>query len=218
MADPQQIDTAQVLISMAADLKRLQAEVSASRPSLFLSWAPAAVGIVTTVVALIVGLLTRATAMQQIETTRTIATDQMAASRGLANAQIESTKTIALNQMKADLIVASRKEWIESLRTRITTVFAIANKIHADQIDRARTPDAIWREFWETKTYVELLLNPNEQLHAEMVLAMAEFVSVCSNPRAEDVEMADWAKAQAEFLNTAKKILKEEWERVKALS
>ncbi len=206
-------DITEVLVGLAADVNRLT-DVIKNQQSLFENLIP----VLTNVVALIVAGLTFWSSKYQQKTSRDIATQQ-----------IQATQTITIAQINANLVAASRKEWIEKLRMSISRLLALTTAImHQELIKEKSVEQEVLDEFVEKQTYIELMLNPNEPEHRDLNREMLVFTNICWDEHDKKGENGDeyvfseensekWIKARDSFVEKAKHILKAEWDKVKEL-
>jgi transcriptional regulator of heat shock response len=215
-----------ILGSLLEQLKHLTT-VLQNQQSFVQAWLPSIVGLTSTVAALVVGLLSHKSAKKQIETTRSIADAQIKSAEVIAKSQLENAKDITVSQIKANLLAASRKEWIENLRKEITETCTLANKVHRKQAvastsqhqqienERLKEVNSALEEIQRRGIYIELLLNKTEPEHQDFLLKQRTFISFCANG---EIDMNKWVDLQWQYLEAAKTILKIEWNKVKNLS
>ncbi len=178
-------------------------------------WLPSIVGFTATIVAFIVGLLSYLSAKEQIKTARSTAIDQIKSAEEIAKSQLENAKEITISQIKANLVAASRKEWIENLRKNIAELLSLANKTHNDMhATKMRSLEDSDR-MWYLKTYIELLLNSAEKEHQNFCIKQDSFIGFCAEGNAD---IKKWVQLKADYLASAKIILKSEWNKVKTFA
>lgn len=123
-------------------------------------------------------------------------------------------------QLKASALIhisANRQEWINSLRNTISEFLAIANWLDANPYDKEK--DDSQRQENIQKAYrffskIELHLNPNEADHTQLVLLNSEVMTLLKSPNYDSDKLYALFTA---ILDQSKKIIKDEWERVKQL-
>lgn len=175
------------------------------------AWLPSIAAISAALVALLVGCLSNSSAKEQIKTLRENAEAQVKSAEAIAKSQLENAKEITIAEIKANLVAASRKEWIENLRLRIAELFKLTNKIHGGVgVNRAD-----FDELWRISVYIELLLNPEEESHLEFLLKQSKFVNFCHN---NDTDIEKWVDLKRDYIAAAKIVLKTEWNKVKSLN
>lgn len=200
--------------SLLEQLKQLTITLQ-DQQSFSSKWLPSIVGITAAVVAFIVGLLSFLSAREQIKTSSNTAHAQIKSAEEIAKSQLENAKEITISQIKANLVAASRKEWIENLRKNIAELFSLANKAHTDMhATKTRSLEDSSR-MWHLTTYIELLLNPAEKEHQDFCIKQIEFISFCAEG---NTNIEKWADLKADYLASAKIILKSEWNKVKTLT
>lgn len=209
----QSIDPA-TLASLLEQLERLTTTLQ-DQQSFGSKWLPGIVGILAAIVAFIVGLLSFFSAKTQIRTSRETAESQIKSSEEIAKSQLENSKEITISQIKANLVAASRKEWIENLRKNISELVYLANKAHSDMHATGTRSMEDGDRMWYLATYIELLLNPTEKEHVEFLLKQIEFVGFCVSG---SKDLKQWSDLKREYMSSAKIILKSEWSKVKALA
>ncbi len=115
------IDTI-LLNSLLGQLKQLNIALR-EQQSFTAKWLPSIVGITASAVALFVGWLSHLAAKDQIKTSRLATAAQIKSAEEIAKSQLENAKDITVSQIKANLVAASRKEWIENLRKILRNYF-----------------------------------------------------------------------------------------------
>jgi hypothetical protein len=105
------------------------------------------------------------------------------------------------------IISASRQEWINTLRKDISSVLANLTKY---KMAEGNNKKEIFNEIWLEHYKIQLLLNPNEDDHEALLLAINIVIGSC------DDDNGDFLKKQAVVVEKAQSILKREWIRVKA--
>lgn len=186
-------------------------EALEKQSSFVTTWLPSIVGITAALAALLVGYLSYLSAKEQIKTARSNAVAQIKSAEAIARSQLENAKEITIAEIKANLVAASRKEWIENLRSRIAELFKLLNKIHGG----VRVLPDDYDEMWRISIYIELLLNANEGEHKIFLQKQRAFVSMCAN---NEKDTAKWVALKEDYTAAAKVILKAEWNKVKAFT
>jgi predicted PurR-regulated permease PerM len=108
---------------------------------------------------------------------------------------------------RESIISTSRQRWINSLRDQIASLAS-----HQTQYSVSNRQPEIFAKMWEEMFTIELLLNPKEKLHNELLLELGLGFRLCSI-----IENHDKYKHQRMvILAKSKEILKVEWNRVKS--
>ena len=132
----------------------------------------------------------------------------------VAKRQIESAKLLADLQARANVLSKNRQEWINSLRAEvagfITSVRMIIPLLFAqkDSLEMHKLLSQMQLQF----SKVKLLINPSESDHAALILKMSEIVDKVLSLDKNTNALED------ELVQLSQRILKREWERVKAFS
>lgn len=119
-------------------------------------------------------------------------------------------------QARVAVLSTNRQAWIDSLRELIAEYFAIANYVHAS--DWAERALAEHHERMGRLSYlnakIRLMLNPEEEDHKGLLVALGELALLCSNaPKVRNKDL--WHRHHNDAMTLSQKILKREWERVK---
>lgn len=126
---------------------------------------------------------------------------------------------IAKKQINASILSGNRQEWINTLRNEVSgfvSVISVLGALRAGSYKGVTSDEAnkFGREAVERKSKIELLLNPTESLHNELITAIEGAVSIAIHS-----ELVPNAVEQRRYidqiLNKSKTILKQEWVRVK---
>jgi hypothetical protein len=114
-----------------------------------------------------------------------------------------------------------RQAWIDSLREEIATVITRATAMKGAHLARFAAGADLWqvaREDFvslnEAWAKIRLRLNPKEQSHAEVLLALKEHEALFQRAAAAPDDAA-LAAADLKLLDATRIVLKQEWERVK---
>lgn len=179
-------------------LKNQQSDLSKWLPSV----AVGIVGLISAFVTYTVGRLQFKNAKEQISSAKEI-----------AKSQIEMTIETKMAEMKANVISSSRKEWIENLRSKIATLSSLSEEMkYLAANDEEYQHVKI--KIWETSSYIELMLNHREEEHMNFIKTQLEFLDFCSSG---STDIKKWGTMRVSYIKDAKKILKNEWEKVKKL-
>lgn len=133
----------------------------------------------------------------------------------VASRQNRAAAMVARRQISASLISGNRQAWINNLRDAIAEFQAVLYQLGfrgAHSYDRAK--DDEWtQKAMHLRSRVALFINPVEAVHGELLLQMDHALSVAySSGEAGRQEMT---KVQSAITETAQRLLKQEWERVK---
>lgn len=173
------------------------------------TWMPSIIGLITVFISLVI-------AKQQIKSAQQTAQQQIQSAERIAEAQFENAKEVTITEIKAHVIAAARKEWIENLRTNIAAILALADDIHRS-ISSNEKAEAVKKfpELRRLRTYIELMLNINEQEHKDFLITLESFVIFCLEGKTDTDK---WVDLKTNYVSSAKGILKSEWVRVKSFT
>jgi len=203
-----------VLLEMYQRIIELTAKIEAANQGIY-RWIPALVGLLSFVGAIIVSLIAR-NAVQ----------DQINASRDMALKQIEAAKDQLNKQLRANVIAASRREWIELLREKIAKFISVASRVHDHVALGTALPDETITEVWDLRIYIQLMLNENEEEHKQFLEDMNEFILMCVNPLTEEEKRSQakkeaviekWKEIMEKFKGSSRRVIKSAWDKVKTL-
>jgi len=135
--------------------------------------------------------------------------------------QVKMTVDASLKQVKMTVLSGSRQEWINRLRSCVAELQGISMTL----ADTQEALDPILERVTTLKFKIELLLNPKESDHTEMVTLVNQLVSCSLAQTAARHRGADrqeikthidkTAALQTELTETTQSVLKREWEQVK---
>ncbi len=135
--------------------------------------------------------------------------------------QNNTSTAIAKQQITASVISANRQTWIDSLRNEVSEYIALCDKM---KVEYAEAPsdqtglDAFHKKIVEGSTFykatelrtrITLRLNPNESDHHKLIDLLYKLKNYFR-------PMNDFEETKDHVIVLSKKILKEEWKRVKA--
>jgi hypothetical protein len=202
-----------LISSLSEQLTELNTNLQ-NQQSFAYKWLPSIIGLASVLVAFAVGFMSFISAKEQIRTSRLTTESQIKSAAEIAKSQLDNAKEITISQIRANLITASRKDWVENLRRNITEMCSLANKIHKDVITKSVKSED-FDKMWQTSIYIELLLNRTEVEHNIFLEKQSAFTKFCAegNP-----DLKEWSNLKSDYLSAAKIILKSEWEKVKSLS
>ena len=126
---------------------------------------------------------------------------------------------IAKKQINASILSGNRQEWINTLRTEVSgfvSVVSLLGALRAGGYKGVTSGEAnqFGREAMERKSKIELLLNPSESLHNELITAIESALSIAIHTELEP-DAVEQRRCIDQILNKSKTILKQEWVRVK---
>lgn len=136
-----------------------------------------------------------------------VVSKQIKASGKTTEIQIDTAKHVA----NRHLISPLRQKWIDRLRESLAEFFSNAESFK--MLGSTRNSESDFHRLVSVVTYIELMLNANENDHNELLDSLKAVVGL-ANGQIEQEQEKYWniihaGKAQA------KQILKKEWERVK---
>ena len=112
-------------------------------------------------------------------------------------------------KLQESIISNHRQVWINSLRDELSSFISHLNQFSATSGDRkTQISSKIWKELFK----IELLLNPNEKAHLELLGQLGAAFSLC----VEEDKYDELLLITGDILVKSKVILKEEWSRVKS--
>ena len=111
------------------------------------------------------------------------------------------------NRSQKTIITNNRQEWINSLRSEITSFIAIVASTSPSQSPQDMSSDDM-KSLWIHSYKIELLINPKENDHEELVELIREEIS--------NLQTSNESTLISEIILLSQKILKREWDRVKS--
>lgn len=153
----------------------------------------------------------------------------------IAKRQIDISKRqidIAKHQITSSNVSSKRQVWIDDLRQDIAEALALMSRIeelkrpnpnlnereHLEVFDRRMEAEL---RATELLMRIKLRLNPNEQVHNDLVSAFQAVGSASPDPQPGETDeerqklQAGFASARDDVLNITQTILKNEWNRVR---
>jgi hypothetical protein len=126
---------------------------------------------------------------------------------------------IARKQINASILSGNRQEWINTLRNEVSgfvSVISLLGALRSGGYKGVTSDEAnkFGREAMERKSKIELLLNPSESLHNELIAAIENALSIAIHAEIEP-NAVEQRRYIDQILNKSKTILKQEWVRVK---
>lgn len=134
----------------------------------------------------------------------------------VAKRQNQTAASIARRQISASLISASRQAWINKLRDAIAEFQAILLNLGfrgGHSYERGADDDRFQKAAF-LRSQVALLINPAEPNHKQLMTLIDRGLSI-AYAAGEDAKR-EMAITQASITEAAQRMLKQEWERVKA--
>jgi predicted PurR-regulated permease PerM len=107
------------------------------------------------------------------------------------------------------IISDSRQKWINTLRDEISSL--VSHQTQYSVSDDKRKLQ-IFTKTWNELFKIELLLNPKEELHNELIKKLNIGFALCIAEENQN----KYKETRVVIMELSKKILKQEWERVKA--
>jgi hypothetical protein len=144
-------------------------------------------------------------AQQQIDAARDTAQKQIDAAHLSAQRQIESAQLISHKQ----LVMPMREAWIGQLRRRIAKYLEACFRVRGQHYDLEMI-----KVLGVGREEIELMLNPNEEKHRELIEALSSLLLAAGNREAPDMDSISLAENKVR--EVAKVVLKSEWQRAKA--
>ena len=108
---------------------------------------------------------------------------------------------------RESIISTSRQKWVNSLRDEIASLVS-----HQVQYSVSKRQPEIFSKIWEEMFTIELLLNPKEKLHNELLQELNVGFTLCTKIENQDKHR----EQRSVILAISKEILKAEWKRVKS--
>lgn len=147
---------------------------------------------------------------KQIKSAKETLEAQVESAKKISDSQIlTASKTAELN-FRQNVLSSNRRDWIEKLRLIISELSA---KIIICSIKEEKDVVEISGIFQLIIT-IELMLNPNDPRDNELVNKLKEIQTEILKKKA-DIKFGELGGMNKEAINITKKILKDEWERVK---
>ena len=111
------------------------------------------------------------------------------------------------NRSQKTIITNNRQEWVNSLRDEITSFLAVVASTSPSQ-SIPDIPSDDMKKLWIHSYKIELLINPKEDDHKELVRLIREEIS--------NLTTSSDSTLISEIILLSQKILKREWDRVKS--
>ena len=170
---------------------------------------------------------------RQFRSSESIAQKQIQKDLEIAREVIRKESSIAEKNIKATLIAASRRKWIDDVRTASSKIIALIVEFRlawevmlpVDELDsqvrieQTKGIVSIAREFVFEASQVDLLLNQNEEKHQTATDYLYELrVLLMEDEESEEADQESHSRIfelADDYADLIKEIIKEEWERVK---
>lgn len=107
------------------------------------------------------------------------------------------------------IISSSRQKWINTLRDELSSLMSHQTQYSASSAERQ---SQIFSKIWEEICKIDLLLNPKEELHKQLMKELNTGFSLCT----ETANQTKYREQRAVILKISQEILKQEWIRVKS--
>jgi len=126
--------------------------------------------------------------------------------------QLKSTQKLALENIRIEVLSKNRQDWINTLRDELSNYIGKLNEYRylnkLDDIEELTIKDVlIIKEVTTIVTKIELLLNPTEKTHQDLIKLIKNMN--------KNIQTENEILSREKFIEYSQKILKEEWERVK---
>jgi hypothetical protein len=124
--------------------------------------------------------------------------------------------TIAKQQITNSGLTQFRKQWIDNLTNSISLFVAKAEMISMLEFDDYENYDEHFQELSQMHYKIELLLNPLEEDHLELVCLIGQIRDIIHDEEMEDDKIEnELDNLIAQLMKVAKTVLKREWNVVK---
>ena len=141
------------------------------------SYLPSLVGLASIFVALILGMKSMSVSKRQLD---------------LADDQIQASNKLLEKELKTTVIATGRREWIENLRTQSSEYLALCEELKQLYITRKikdTDRSAVISNITKAQTYIQLMLNPNEDAVKVVVKHMKNIVKIIRGIHKNDEEL-----------------------------
>jgi len=133
----------------------------------------------------------------------------------IAKRQFLVSLDIAKRQFNASVLSVNRQEWINTLRDQLAELLADTILLLKEMELSQQEPDRVYaraRGVLTCANKIQLLLNPKEADHRQLVDSIGRLTGLVNKP--EDVD-SQFKIIRNEIMSKSQEILKREWERVK---
>ena len=166
------------------------------------NWYPYLIPLITIIIVIV-------SAVVSIRTITVKSNESLSALKDSNKTLVDINNTSMLEEQKRSqktIITNNRQEWINSLRNEITSFLAVIASTSPSQ-DSSDIPDSDMKSLWLHSYKIQLLLNPNEKDHEQLINKIrTEIDNLHKNN--EDTLIS-------EIISLSQEILKREWVRVK---
>ena len=140
----------------------------------------------------------------------------------VARHQNSTALAVARQQIHAELVSASRQQWINALRDAVAEFLATALMVGVRRAETVQD-EAVGEQSQRLarvallRTKINLLVNPNEADHQRLTaLIETATKAVLSIKAADDATASGFGDTQRQIIQVTQQVLKREWERVKS--
>lgn len=129
-----------------------------------------------------------------------------------AKAEVAASLEAAQLSYRAQVLSANRQAWINALRDLVSEISGLLHGAHDDLLNRRGISLEKFERFAFLFTKLKLMLNPNEAVTIELIDSLEDWKEVIEK---EPNDTAAFDAAHKRAIETAGRILKSEWVRVK---
>ncbi|MCW3789627.1 hypothetical protein [Plebeiibacterium sediminum] len=129
--------------------------------------------------------------------------------------QIQNSKEIAITEFKATIAANNRQGWINELRETVSDFLTNSLSLAPDDIFSKEEELKYYNKLFYTKFKIELLLNTKTEEHKLLLQAINKVIEVIRSK--EDYNLEKLQTARDVCLEASRRIIKIEWEKIKAL-
>ena len=125
---------------------------------------------------------------------------------------------VAKRQIKANTITGYRQKWIDNLRDELASLIGTISTdgmLNASSVCTENEKINSFEKLLQISSRIELLLNPLEPDHAELLRLVRKACQTPSSSKATAQNVDEQGQFMREMLDKSKEVLKREWERVK---
>jgi len=135
----------------------------------------------------------------------------------IAKRQFRVSLDIAKQQFSASVLSVNRQEWINTLRDEIAELVTEISRFHYAKhlLEPGSMEGYEWlNEIGKRGAKIQLLINPGEEDHRELVERITKLLLLAGKPKEEGMP-SKLSDLSTEIISKSQEILKREWERVK---
>lgn len=133
----------------------------------------------------------------------------------IAKRTIQTQLLIAEQSVKADVLSSNRQDWINRLRDNVSEYLGMVVFLADKDIPTDKFEDLIGKCF-VTRARILLMLNPDKPDHVLLSDLLGDLAEFARKPF-DIVNGRTWAEARQNTIDVTRRILKREWENVKAV-